>query len=125
MFKELITLIYVDKIDSTALKKVPTNVSDGLEIERQGFSFRSTPLLFILAAGLSLRLWNINWGLPELYDEATPLVKAWKMWNWGQGGFEFNPHFFNYPALTFYLQFVVQVIHYFIGHLLGSYPDLP
>ena len=57
-------------------------------------------LLFILLLGVCLRLWYIDWGLPELFEEATPLTISWKFWNWGNPGFNFNPQFFNYPALT-------------------------
>jgi len=80
--------------------------------------------LFILAVGLILRLWRINWGLPELYEEATPLTISWKFWNWGKEGFNFNPNFFNYPALTFYIQFIAQVINYALGYLFGIYKTL-
>ncbi len=80
--------------------------------------------LFILAVGLILRLWQINWGLPELYEEATPLTISWKFWNWGKEGFNFNPNFFNYPALTFYIQFIAQVINYALGYLFGIYKSL-
>jgi len=81
-------------------------------------------LLLILLAGIILRLWQINWGLPELFEEATPLTVSWKLWNWGKPGFDFNPHFFNYPALTFYIQFIAQAIHYIVGNLIGIYPSL-
>ena len=74
--------------------------------------------------GALLRLWHIGWGLPEVYEEAYPFAIAWKFWNWGQGGLDFNPHFFNYPALTFYLNFLVQAAHYGVGHLFGYYPTL-
>jgi tetratricopeptide (TPR) repeat protein len=81
-------------------------------------------LLLILLAGIILRLWQINWGLPELWEEATPLTISWKFWNWGKPGFDFNPHFFNYPALTFYIQFIAQGIYYIAGNLIGIYPNL-
>ena len=71
-----------------------------------------------------LRTWHISWGLPELYEEAYPLTISWKFWNWGNPGFDVNPHFFNYPAFSFYIHFIVQVLHYAIGHLFGMYPDL-
>lgn len=81
-------------------------------------------LLFILLLGVCLRLWYIDWGLPELFEEATPLTISWKFWNWGNPGFNFNPQFFNYPALTFYIQFIAQVIHFVIGNILGIYPNI-
>lgn len=88
------------------------------------FTPERNTLYFILGIGLVLRLWHINWGLPELYEEATPLTISWKFWNWGKPGFDFNPNFFNYPALTFYIQFIAQAIHFAIGNLFGVYPTL-
>ncbi|MBI1803710.1 MAG: glycosyltransferase family 39 protein [Ignavibacteriae bacterium] len=81
-------------------------------------------LFLVVALGFGLRIWNIGWGLPELFEEATPLVKSWKMWKWGSPGIDLNPHFFNYPGFTFYLQFIVQAINYFVGHLFGLYSSL-
>ena len=103
---------------SPALEKAPTsNPSSGLTGGKM-------ILLAILLAGTLLRLWYINWSLPDLYEEATPLVKSWKMWNWGGSGFAFNPHFFNYPALTFYLNFLLQSLQFVTGFLLGIYRNL-
>jgi len=88
-------------------------------------AIRANKILFaIIFAGALLRLWAINWGLPDLYEEAAPLVKSWKMWNWGGAGLEFNPHFFNYPALTFYLNFLVQALQFLLGFALGMYRSI-
>lgn len=83
-----------------------------------------TAFLFILFIGIGLRLWQIGWGLPEIFEEAFPFHIAAKFWNWNGTGYDFNPHFFNYPALTFYLTFAVQAVQFGIGHLLGIYPTL-
>ncbi len=93
------------------------NISQHLTRER-------ISLLFILVVGTFLRLWNINWGLPDLHEEATPLVTAWKMWNWGGTGVHLNPHFFNYPALSFYVLFLIQGIQYLIGSILDMYSNM-
>ena len=62
--------------------------------------------LLILAVGL--RIYGLGWGLPEVFEEATPLKKAWKMWGWDRdGGIDLNPHFFNYPSLVIYLHFLL------------------
>ncbi|HLF15370.1 MAG TPA: glycosyltransferase family 39 protein [Bacteroidota bacterium] len=84
----------------------------------------STPALYLIVGGLILRLWNIRWSLPEIYEEAYPLTVSWNFWNWGSAGVDLNPHFFNYPALVIYLNFGVQVLHYLIGHFVGTYPTL-
>jgi 4-amino-4-deoxy-L-arabinose transferase-like glycosyltransferase/tetratricopeptide (TPR) repeat protein len=87
-------------------------------------SITRNPATWIVLGGLLLRVWTINWSLPELYEEAYPFSVAWKFWNWGGAGLDFNPHFFNYPALTFYLNFVVQAVHYLAGSITGAYPTL-
>ena len=94
-------------------------------ITNRGQSITKWLLAGIVTIGLMLRFWHIAWGLPDILEEATPMTNAWKFWNWGGGSmFDFNPHFFHYPALTFYLQFLVQVTQYGMGHLMGYYPDL-
>jgi 4-amino-4-deoxy-L-arabinose transferase-like glycosyltransferase len=85
---------------------------------------RKKILLSIIAVGIVLRVWHIDWSLPEVYEEATPFMVSWKFWNWGQQGLDFNPYFFHYPALTFCVQFIVQALHYGVGHLVGTYPNL-
>ena len=89
-------------------------------ITRQRLQQAAVPLaLFLLAAGI--RLYGINWGLPGGHEEATPLRKAWEMWHWGQGkGPDFNPHFFNYPSLTIYIQFVIQGLLYLGKTITGA-----
>ena len=52
-----------------------------------------------------VRLVGIAWGLPQGFEEAYPLKKAWAMWGLaGAGVFDPNPHFFKYPSLTIDLQ---------------------
>ena len=80
-------------------------------------------LAAVALAALALRLWHLTWGLPDLYEEATPLFRAWGFWNWGGQGLDLNPHFFNYPALSFIVQFVLQAVHYGVGFVAGIYPD--
>ncbi|MBI5022264.1 MAG: glycosyltransferase family 39 protein [Ignavibacteriales bacterium] len=80
-------------------------------------------IIIIIVAGF-LRFLHIGWGLPELFEEGTSLTIAWKFWNWGNPGFNFNPEFFNYPALTFYIQFVAQMIHFGIGNVFGFYTTI-
>lgn len=81
-------------------------------------------LFLVIVICITLRLWNLKWGLPEIYEEAMPLNISWKFWNWGNPGLDFNPHFFIYPAFPFYFQFVVQTIHFMVGYVIGAYPSL-
>src|SRR5262245_29065555 len=81
-------------------------------------------LALIAALACAIRSWHIGWGLPEIFEEATPFTVAWRLWNWGSPGLDLNPHFFNYPALTFYLNFLLQAIHFGAGRLAGAYADI-
>ncbi len=105
-------------------KKTRTPLFPNLQERIQQTIRLHKPLLLIILLSLGVRLWHITWGLPSIYEEATPFMVSWKFWNWGGPGLDFNPHFFNYPALTFYLHFIGQVIHYVVGHILGSYSNL-
>jgi len=80
--------------------------------------------LVILVSGVGLRLWHMNWGLPHLYEEAMPVKISWKIWTSGAGSFDFNPHFFVYPAFTIYLQLALHAIQFAVGYIVGSYPNL-
>ena len=99
--------------------KPGTSATDVEGIPRERVLF-----LLILSVAIALRLWHLDWGLPGIYEEAYPFTISWQFWQWGHEGFTLNPHFFNYPAFTFYLHFLAQSIHYGFGHLLGSYPTL-
>ncbi|MCK5613107.1 hypothetical protein KAR91_65140, partial [Candidatus Pacearchaeota archaeon] len=67
-----------------------------------------------------LRIYGIDWGLPQVYEEATPLYKAWEMWGWGaRDSLDLNPHFFNYPSLSIYLQFMGQGLLYVLLKIFG------
>ena len=65
----------------------------------------------ILAIGLLLRIVSFTHGLPEVNEEATPVRQAWEMWDWETGSIDLNPDFFNYPALTFYINFAGQAVY--------------
>ena len=65
--------------------------------------------LGILVLAATLRLYGLSWGLPDVFEEATPLSEAWKMWGWGPSSrLDLNPHFFHYPSLAIYCQFIGQ-----------------
>ncbi len=78
-------------------------------------------MITLVATAAALRIYGIDWSLPDVFEEATPFKKAWAMWRWGQpGGPDFNPHFFNYPSLTIYLQWVAQGVLYLGMRLIGA-----
>ncbi len=76
-------------------------------------SVRTWLLLAIpLVVGAGLRLHGLDWGLPDLFEEATPFFRAWAMWRWGESvGFDADPQFYRYPSLTFYAQALGQALH--------------
>jgi 4-amino-4-deoxy-L-arabinose transferase-like glycosyltransferase len=77
-------------------------------------------ILSILVVALAVRVYQMGWGLPFVYEEAIPLKRAWTMWGWGTStGADLNPHFFNYPSLTIYLHFVAQGLLYLAMRLGG------
>ena len=76
-------------------------------------------LLFSIVVCGALRFSYLNHGLPELFEEAVPVRKAWGMWNWDAGAFDFNPHFFGYPSFYFYVQWLGQVAYLAIGIVVG------
>ena len=78
-------------------------------------------LAAILLAAAGLRLFNLDYDLPEVYEEATPMIQALEMWASEDEPFDFNPHFFNYPSLYFYIQFLGQAIYYGANVLTGRF----
>ena len=69
---------------------------------------------------LGVRVLGLDWGLPEVYEEAYPFKRAWPMWGWEPGtSFDLNPHFFNYPSLYFYVQFIGQGLLYVLLRTFG------
>ncbi len=79
-------------------------------------------LALILGVGLGLRLWGLDFGLPNLYcrpDESTLVHKAA-----GMGKGDLNPHFFNYPSLHFYVLAVLYGLYFCAGYLSGTFAGL-
>ncbi len=73
----------------------------------------------LVALAIGLRLVGLDWGLPEVYEEAYPFKKAWPMWGWGHEPLDLNPHFFNYPSLFFYVQWLGQGLLFLLLRLFG------
>lgn len=81
-------------------------------------------LVLILVLGLFLRLWRLDFGqeLPYLAhtDELTQYNPAIRMITTG----DLNPHFFNYPSLTIYIDAAVLYAGYWVGRLFGAFESL-
>jgi len=69
-------------------------------------------ILVILSLATSIRLLGIRYGLPYTFhtDEPTIVERALRMLRVG----DYNPHFFNYPSLTIYLQAVVYALYFMV-----------
>jgi tetratricopeptide (TPR) repeat protein len=76
----------------------------------------------ILTGGILVRVWNIGWGLPYLYEEAIPLRFGMKLWPSLPPSVDY--HFFVYPAFSYYLQLCVQFLHFCTGYAIGTYTNL-
>ncbi len=81
-------------------------------------------LLLVLLAALAVRGVGLDWGFPDIHEEATPVREAVEYWGEPGGSFDVNPHFFKYPSLTLNLQFAIQLIWYFALSLGGSVASL-
>ena len=90
-------------------------------MERRAFWFG---VLGLLGVGAVLRAIHLDWGLPDIYEEATPVRQAIEFWGAPARQFDFDPHFFKYPSLTFYFNFALQTIWYFWLSLSGSVGSL-
>ncbi len=79
-------------------------------------------LALIVAVGLTLRLWGLSFGLPQLYcrpDETTLVNKALSI-----AAGDPNPHFFNYPSLHLYSLAVVYGGFFALGWLSGHFAGI-
>ncbi len=78
----------------------------------------------LTAFALAVRVVHLRWGFPEVFEEATPVHQAIGFWGRPGGGLDLNPHFFKYPSLTFYLNFIGQAIWFLILSVKGSVGSL-
>jgi tetratricopeptide (TPR) repeat protein len=81
-------------------------------------------LAFLLLAALLLRLYYLERWLPAFFEEATPVRRAAGFWGEVGGSFDFHPHFFNYPALSFYIHFAAQGVVFLFDLLRGHIASL-
>jgi hypothetical protein len=75
----------------------------------------------ICVLGLTLRVWGLGWGLPDLHhpDEIWILNRALALAN-----NHFNPRNFLYPTLYFYALFAWEGVYFVVGRLAGWYGSL-
>lgn len=70
-------------------------------------------LVCIMLAGLALRIWGIDFGLPYQFHQDEPIIVNHAL-AYGTG--DFNPHFFIIPPLTSYILFIFYAIFFLIGN---------
>jgi 4-amino-4-deoxy-L-arabinose transferase-like glycosyltransferase len=76
----------------------------------------------IIVAAAALRLWNIGSGIPYAVgpDEPQVMNRVAHMMKTG----DFNPHFFDWPTLTFYLNLIVSCFTFLAGAMRGAWSHL-
>jgi len=79
-------------------------------------------ILVLLA--MALRLRALDWGLPAFTEEAIPYRKAAEFWGAQTGRWTLDPRFYNYPTLTFYLQFLWLGAAGLVGAVAGAWSGL-
>jgi 4-amino-4-deoxy-L-arabinose transferase-like glycosyltransferase len=79
-------------------------------------------LALVLVVAAVLRFWSLGYGIPFAIgvDEPEIMVRVVTMLKTGS----FNPHFFDYPGLTFYLQVPVAIARFLLGAILGRWQSL-
>ena len=88
---------------------------------RSGPGVRTAAVCIVVAAAV-LRLWNIGAGIPYAVgpDEPQVMNRVVHMMKTG----DFNPHFFDWPTLTFYLNLVVSCLTFLAGAMRGAWRSL-
>jgi hypothetical protein len=76
-------------------------------------------LLAIIAVAVTVRLWGIDFGLPN--EHARPDERHLIGYTLTLGGNKLNPGFFNYPSLCLYLLFAVYGAYFVLGRLTGHF----
>jgi 4-amino-4-deoxy-L-arabinose transferase-like glycosyltransferase len=79
-------------------------------------------LLFVLAVAAWLRFWNLTAELPYAISADEPQIVEHAVTILRTGSF--HPHFFDYPSLYIYVQFLVALGRFLMGASLGQYAGL-
>src|SRR6476469_7305201 len=82
----------------------------------------ATGLAWVLGVAALLRFWSLGFGIPFAIgvDEPEIMVRVVTMLKTGS----FNPHFFDYPGLTFYMQVPVAIARFLLGAIGGRFQSL-
>ncbi len=82
----------------------------------------ATGLAWVLIVAALLRFWGLNNGIPFAVgvDEPEIMARVVAMLKTGN----FNPHFFDYPGLTFYMQVPIAIARFLLGAIVGRWQSL-
>jgi len=90
-------------------------------LKKSIFPYAGLLLIIILAGSLILNLWGTIYGLPDkLYPDEGRIINHALAFGMG----DFNPHYFNYPALSMYLLFLLYGAYYLFGHIAGAFQSV-
>lgn len=91
---------------------------------REASDLRTSKLALaaVLAVAIILRFWALGRGIPYAVqvDEPELVERAFGMMRSGS----LNPHFYDYPGLSIYLQLAVSIIRFITGAIVGTWQSL-
>lgn len=79
-------------------------------------------LLAVLASAAILRFWELGHGIPHAVSANEPEIVERALMMMKSGGL--NPHFFDHPGLTIYIQLVVSIVRFLVGSVTGAWNSL-
>jgi Dolichyl-phosphate-mannose-protein mannosyltransferase len=80
------------------------------------------PLMTILVTAFSLRVWGIDFGLPQTESRPDETIIVTHALGFFSG--DFNPHFFAYPTFYQYLLFTLYIFYFIVGKMFGKYSSI-
>ena len=87
-----------------------------------------TLLILIILGSVALRLWGLDFGLPQVFHPDEPVVVTRAQY--GAATNDWNPRAFHWPSLQIYILGFEYKIWYWVGGMTGAweseeYPDIP
>lgn len=79
-------------------------------------------LAAVLITAALLRFWSLGYGIPYAVGVDEPEIME-RVVNMMKSG-DFNPHFFDYPGLFFYVQLPVAIVRFLVGAIAGQWHSL-
>jgi hypothetical protein len=81
-----------------------------------------TWLALVSVGGFALRAWHLNHGISYGVGVDEPVIIG-RILQMTRSG-DYNPHFFDYPTLYVYLQFLVGIARFLWGAMAGEWRSL-